>query len=71
MTDAIPGADIKLARIYDGLIATFGNSGPQASGYRSNYSFLRERALVLETVGVNPARSWTLRAVSGWSPCPW
>ena len=50
----MPGADIKLDRIYDGLIADFGNSGPKASGYRSYYSFLRERTLVLEAVGDEP-----------------
>lgn len=50
----MPGADIKLDRIYDGLVADFGNRGPKASGYRSNYSFLRERALVLDAIGDEP-----------------
>ena len=50
----MPGADNKLDTIYDGLIADFGNRGPKASGYRSNYSFLRERALVLQAIGDEP-----------------
>ena len=37
--------------IYDGLRAEFGDASPKASGYVSEHSFLRERALVLETIG--------------------
>ena len=34
--------------IYDRLRADFGEASPKASGYLSEYSFLRERALVLD-----------------------
>ena len=37
--------------VYDALRAKFGNASPKASGYLSERSFLRERALVLEAVG--------------------
>ena len=50
----MPGETSSWDRIYDGLIADFGNSGPKAYGYRSYYSFLRERTLVLEAVGDEP-----------------
>ena len=36
---------------YDRLRIEFGDASPKASGYLSEHSFLRERALVLETIG--------------------
>ena len=36
---------------YDRLRAEFGDASPKASGYVSEYSFLRERELVLEAIG--------------------
>lgn len=66
----MPDADIKLDRIYDGLIADFGNSGSAASGYRSNYSFLRERAMVLEVVGDEPGTVVDLACGTGLVTLP-
>lgn len=43
-------ADAKDA-VYDALRAEFGDASPRASGYLSERSFFRERALVLEAVG--------------------
>ena len=37
--------------VYDALRAEFGDASPKASGYLSERSFFRERALVLEAVG--------------------
>lgn len=47
-------ADTAADRIYDKLRAEFGESGPKASGYLSETFFLRERKLVLETIGGQP-----------------
>lgn len=37
--------------IYDALRSNFGDASPKASGYLSEYSFARERTLVMETIG--------------------
>ena len=47
-------ADIRADAVYDALRTAFGDTSPRASGYLSEYSFARERALVLETVGEAP-----------------
>ena len=44
-------ADPRKDEVYDGLRADFGEASPKASGYLSEYSFFRERALVLEAIG--------------------
>ena len=44
-------ADTRKDEVYDGLRADFGEVSPKASGYLSEYSFFRERALVLEAIG--------------------
>ena len=44
-------ADAQTDAIYDALRAESGDGSPRASGYLSEYSFTRERALVLETIG--------------------
>lgn len=46
--------DTRSDEIYDGLQADFGTVSPKAVGYLSEYSFLRERMMVLETVGDEP-----------------
>ena len=43
--------DARADGIYDRLRAEFGDASPKASGYVSEYSFLRERAIVLEAIG--------------------
>ena len=47
-------ADLEGDVIYDRLRADFGEASPKASGYLSEYSFLRERALVLDAIGDEP-----------------
>ncbi len=47
MARADTGADA----IYDALRADFGESSARAHGYLSEYSFLRERDLILEVIG--------------------
>lgn len=47
-------ADVGADAIYDFWRSDFGDTSPKASGYLSEYSFSRERALVLETVGDAP-----------------
>lgn len=49
-----PQADIEGNAIYDRLCADFGEASPKAYGYLSEYSFLRERALVLDAIGDEP-----------------
>ena len=46
--------DTRSDELYDGLQADFGTVSPKAVGYLSEYSFLRERMIVLETVGDEP-----------------
>ena len=46
--------DTRSDEIYDGLQGDFGTVSPKAVGYLSEYSFLRERMMVLETVGDEP-----------------
>ena len=43
--------DTTADKIYDRLRTDFGEASPKASGYISEYSFLRERALVLDAIG--------------------
>ena len=50
----MPHVDTRGNEIYDGLQADFGTVNPKAFGYLSEYSFFRERMLVLETVGDEP-----------------
>ncbi len=50
MTRANTDADA----IYDGLRADYGESSAKASGYLSEYSFLRERELILDVIGDEP-----------------
>ena len=47
-------ADARTDAIYDSLRSDFGDTSPKASGYRSEYSFARQREMVLETVGDAP-----------------
>lgn len=47
-------ADTKADNMYDALRESFGEASPKASGYLSEYSFLQERDLVLDAVGVEP-----------------
>ena len=63
-------ADIRKDEIYDGLRAGFGEASPKASGYLSEYSFLRERALVLETVGDEPGTILDLACGGGLVTLP-
>ena len=63
-------ADIRKDEIYDGLRAGFGDASPKASGYLSEYSFLRERALVLETVGDEPGTILDLACGGGLVTLP-
>ncbi len=44
-------ADTGADAIYDALRGDFGESSARASGYLSEYSFRRERALILEVIG--------------------
>ena len=46
--------DTKKDAVYDQLRDEFGDASPKASGYLSERSFVRERALVLEAVGDAP-----------------
>lgn len=46
--------DTKEDAVYDQLRDKFGDASPKASGYLSERSFVRERALVLEAVGDAP-----------------
>lgn len=46
--------DTRSDDIYDGLQGDFGPVSPKAVGYLSEYSFLRERMMVLEIVGDEP-----------------
>ena len=47
-------ADTSADAVYDELRADFGESSPKASGYLSEYSFLRERDLILDVIGDEP-----------------
>ena len=63
-------ADIRKDEIYDGLRADFGEASPKASGYLSEYSFFRERALVLESVGDEPGTILDLACGGGLVTLP-
>ena len=63
-------ADIRKDEIYDGLRADFGEASPKASGYLSEYSFFRERALVLEAVGDEPGTILDLACGGGLVTLP-
>ena len=63
-------ADGKVDALYDGLRADFGETSPKASGYLSEYSFLRERALVLEVVGDEPGMVVDLACGTGLITLP-
>ena len=63
-------ADIRKDEIYDGLRADFGEASPKASGYLSEYSFFRERALVLESVGDAPGTILDLACGGGLVTLP-
>ena len=47
-------ADARANAIYDRLTDTFGDGSARAMGYVSEWSFMRERALVLDAVGIEP-----------------
>lgn len=47
-------ADTEADKIYDRMRTDFGEASPKASGYLSDYSFRREREMVLEAVGDEP-----------------
>ena len=47
-------ADAGKDQVYDRLQADFGEASPRVCGYVSEYSFFRQRALVLEMVGDAP-----------------
>ena len=62
--------DVKADALYDELRANFGEASPKASGYLSEYSFLRERALVLEVVGDEPGTVVDLACGAGLITLP-
>ena len=66
MTRADPRAD----EIYDSLRAGFGEASPKASGYLSEYSFRREREMVLEAVGAEPGTVVDLACGAGLVTLP-
>ena len=47
-------ADTSADAIYDALRADYGESSAKSSGYLSEYSFLRERELILDVIGTEP-----------------
>ena len=63
-------ADVRADALYDGLRADFGEASPKALGYLSEYSFLRERALVLEVVGDEPGTVVDLACGAGLITLP-
>ena len=63
-------ADIRKDEVYDGLRADFGGASPKASGYLSEYSFFRERALALEAVGDEPGTILDLACGGGLVTLP-
>ena len=63
-------AGIKADEIYDRLRAGFGEASPKASGYLSEYSFLRERELILEVVGDGPGTTVDLACGAGLITLP-
>ncbi len=63
-------SDIKADQIYDRLRADFGGASPKASGYLSEYAFLRERALVLEAIGTEPGVTVDLACGAGLVTLP-
>ena len=63
-------ADIREDEIYDELRAGFGEASPKASGYLSEFSFLQERALVLEAVGDEPGTILDLACGGGLVTLP-
>ena len=65
-----PQADIERDAIYDRLRADFGEASPKASGYLSEYSFLRERALVLDAIGDEPGTIVDIACGAGLIPLP-
>ena len=66
MTRADPRAD----EIYDLLRGGFGEASPKASGYLSEYSFRREREMVLEAVGAEPGTVVDLACGAGLVTLP-
>ncbi len=62
--------DAKADEIYDGLQADFGEASPKASGYLSEYSFLRERDLILEVIGDEPGTMLDLACGAGLVTLP-
>ena len=66
----IPRADAGADRIYDGLRAAFGDGSPRASGYLSEYSFLRERDLILEALGERPGTTVDVACGAGLVSLP-
>ena len=63
-------ADHRADEIYDGLRAEFGEASPKASGYLSEYSFRREREMVLEAVGAEPGTVVDLACGAGLVTLP-
>lgn len=63
-------ADARKDAVYDGLRENFGEASPKASGYLSNRSFFRERALVLATVGNSPGTVLDLGCGGGLVTAP-
>lgn len=67
---AMAHADVEADASYDELRAEFGEASPKASGYLSEYSFLRGRALVLEVVGDEPGTVVDLACGAGLITLP-
>lgn len=63
-------ADARADEIYDELRAEFGEDSPKASGYLSEYSFRREREMVLEAVGAEPGTVVDLACGAGLVALP-
>ena len=63
-------ADTRADEIYNGLRTDFGEVSPKASGYLSEYSFLREREMVLEAVGDEPGTLVDLACGAGLITLP-
>lgn len=63
-------ADARADEIYGELRAEFGEASPKASGYLSEYSFRREREMVLEAVGAEPGTVVDLACGAGLVALP-
>ena len=63
-------ADARADETHDELRAEFGEASPKASGCLSEYSFRREREMVLEAVGAEPGTVVDLACGAGLVTLP-